>query len=86
MGVVSIRHFPSIGKFAVPQSSPSGFKDVKFGFVLNFSGCPEFVAGVWELVWCVFSPGCGIDALEWVLAKVAAGGQVGANPLGEVRG
>ena len=44
MGVVSIRHFPAIGKFAVPQSSPSGFEDVKFSFMLNFGGCPKFVA------------------------------------------
>ena len=67
MGVVSIRHFPAIGKFAVPQSSPSGFEDVKFSFMLNFGGCPKFVTGVRELVWCVVSPSGGIDAFEWVL-------------------
>ena len=44
MGVVSIRHFPTVGEFAVPQSAPPGFEDVEFGFVLNFCGCPEFVA------------------------------------------
>ena len=65
---VSIRHFPAVGKFAVPQSAPPGFENVEFGFVLDFGGCPEFVAGVWELVWSVFSPSGGIDAFEWVLS------------------
>lgn len=68
MGAVSIGEFPAVGKFAVPQSTPSGFENVEFGFVLNFCRCPEFVAGVWELVGCVVSPGGGIYAFEWVLA------------------
>ena len=44
MGAVSIGEFPAVGKFSVPQSTPSGFENVEFGFVLNFCRCPEFVA------------------------------------------
>ena len=67
MFAVSIGHFPTVGKFAVPQSAPPGFEDVEVGCMLEFGGCPEFVTGVRELVWCVVSPSGGIDAFEWVL-------------------
>jgi hypothetical protein len=35
---------------------------VEFGFVLYFSGGPEFIAGMWELVRGVLSPISGIYA------------------------
>ena len=68
MGVVSIGHLPAKGKFPVPESAPSCFEDVEFGFVLDFRGGPEFVSGVREVVGGVFCPGGGIDAFEGVLA------------------
>ncbi len=68
VGVVSIGHLPAIGKFFVPESTPSCFENVEFGFVLDFSGGPEFVTGVREVVGGVFCPGGGIDAFEGVLA------------------
>ena len=58
MGAVSIGEFPAVGKFAVPQSTPSGFENVEFGFVLNFCRCPEFVAGVWKLSVYLVRAGC----------------------------
>ena len=36
VGVVSIGHFPAVGQFLVPESAPSGFEDVEFGFMLDF--------------------------------------------------
>ena len=68
VGVVSIGHLPSVGEFFVPEPTPSGFEDVEFGFMLDFRGGPEFVAGVWEVVGGVVCPGCGVDAFERVLA------------------
>jgi hypothetical protein len=35
---------------------------VELGFVLYFGGGPEFIAGMWELVWGVLSPVGGIYA------------------------
>ena len=47
-------------------------------------GGPEFIAGVWELVGSVISPGGGVYAFEWLLASVTGGGQVFTNTSCEV--
>jgi hypothetical protein len=66
--VISIRHLPAEGQFAVPESAPSCFEDVEFSFMLDFRRGPEFITGVGQVVWGVFCPGGGIDAFEGVLA------------------
>jgi hypothetical protein len=33
--IVSIGKFPAVSEFFVPKSTPTGFEDVEFGFVLD---------------------------------------------------
>ena len=51
-------------KFFIPESAPSGFKNVELGFVCDMERSPKFVTGVWEVGRCASCPGGGIDALE----------------------
>ena len=52
--------------------------------MVNGCGGPELVAGVGKMVRGVISPGGGVYAFEWLLAKVTGGGQVFTDTICEV--
>ena len=70
VGIGCIWHFPSVSKFVVPESPPSGSVDLHFEGPGHCGSCPEVVTGLWEDFGEGVQPHGGIGSCEVFLGCV----------------